>query len=419
MDLRWKKLALFIGLFGVTGLLGYGIYRLFFAPQSQPAPENRPGSTVNGLPIAGTGTTTGVSPGAPGSLTPAGGRTNDGGAFIREPLNPLVETLPRAQIVRGTLTTQISGGSGGASGAIRSYSPTDGKFYKVFEDGSSIPLSDKVFYSVDTVTWANQNDKAVLTFPDGSKVLYNFTDDKQITLPKHWDDFSFSPDDNQLATKSVGNDPSNRFLIIADPENGEQKVIEDLGENQEKVHVSWSPNNQVIAYAFTGDPIGQNEQAVVLVGQNRENFKNLIVDGRGFLPSWSPSGNGVVYSVWNTESGYRPVLWFSRADGENINAGRIDLRVQTWADKCTWQSETIVICGVPLELAEGAGLQRDAYDVGPDVIYRIDLRTGQKTSLGSPGQEAGISVRNMTAVSDSKVFFTDKRTGRLFSFDTR
>ncbi len=419
MDLRWKKLALLLGLIAITGLLGYGIYRLFFATRSEPTTENPPDSAINGLPNAGNATSTGSVTLPPGSLNPAGGRAGDNTLFVREPLNPLVETLPRAQIIRNTLTTQISGGGGGISGAVRSYSPLDGKFYKTFEDGSTFPLSDKVFYSVDTVTWANKNDKAVLTFPDGSKVLYNFVEDKQITLPKYWDEFSFSPDDNQLVTKSVGNDPSNRFLIVADPEAGEQKIIEDLGENQDKVHVAWSPNNQTIAYAFTGDPIGQNEQAIVLVGQNRENFKNLIVDGRGFTPIWSPSGNAVVYSVWNTETGYRPTLWFSGANGENINAGRLDLRLQTWADKCAWQSETTVICAVPLDLPEGSGLQRDTYDVGPDIIYRIDLRTGQKTSLGSPGQEEGVSVRAMTAVSDSKVFFTDKRTGKLFSFDTR
>lgn len=415
MDLRWKKVALLFGLVIVTAGVGYGLYRVFFASKPNETVSNEPFAN-NKLPNAGTATGTGSTPLPPGTLP---GSENRPIALPTptQPLNPLLEALPRAQVIRTTPTTQISG-TGAAGGAIRSYSPIDGKFYKILEDGSAIPLSNKVFYSVKDVAWANRSDRAVLSFPDGSKVLYDFVEDKQTTLPKHWDGFSFSPDDDKIVTKSVGNDPSNRFLIIADPENGEQKIIEDLGENQDKVHVSWSPNNQVIAYAFTGDPIGQNEQAIVLVGQSHENFKNLLVDGRGFLPAWSPSGNSVVYSVWNSDSDYRPELWFSRADGENINANRLDLHLATWADKCAWQSETIVICGVPLDLAPGAGLQRESLDIGPDVIYRIDLKTGQKTNLGAPGTENPVIVSQMTTVTDSKVFFTDKKTGKLISFTT-
>lgn len=420
MDPRWKKLGLLIALIAITGGIGYGIYRVFFAPKETTPPLATNGTAINGLPNAGNGSQTGSDVTPPGSLNGANDRP--GGSIVTpgigSAINPIDTSTPsRSAVIRTTPVTQISG-TGIANGAIRSYSPTDGKFYKIFEDGSTIPLSNKVFNSVKEANWANQNDRAVLTFPDGTKILYDFATDQQKTLPRYWDGFAFSPDDSQLVTKSVGNDPSNRFLIVANPDSGEQKIIEDLGENQDKVHVAWSPNNQVIAYAFTGAPIGQDEQAVVLVGQNHENFKNLIVDGRGFTPVWSPSGNAVIYSVWNADSGYRPQLWFSRADGDNINAGRLDLGLQTWGDKCAWQAEDTVICAVPLTTPEGAGLQRASLDNGPDVIYRIDLKTGLKTSLGMPGQE-GMTVENITAVSGSKVFFTDKRTGKLISFDTR
>ena len=417
MDPRLKKVGLLLGLLVATGLIGYGLYRVFFASKESEVVVNSPDATVNGLPRAGGSTTTGSDIIPPGTLTGAGERPLTDDEFLREDEGDtgVISTLPRASVVRNTLTTQLSGSTGG--GSLRSYSPTDGKFYKILEDGSVIPLSDKVFYSVEKVDWANKSDQAVLSFPDGSKVLYDFITDQQKTLPRYWDGFSFSPDDSQLVTKSVGNDPSNRFLIIANPENGEQRAIEDLGENQDKVRVSWSPNNQTIAYAFTGDPIGQNEQAVVLVGQNHENFKNLIVDGRGFTPSWSPSGNAIIYSVWNSEGGYRPELWFSRADGENINAGRLDLRLQTWGDKCAWQSENIVICAVPVTMREGAGLQRESFDRGPDTIYRLDLKSGQKTNLGPPGVDP-VSVQQISAVSNDKVFLTDKLTGKLISFVT-
>lgn len=412
MDTRWKKIALIIGFVALTGLIGYGIYRVFFYQPAKPGTPPTPTSTINGLPNAGDAT--GIIPTQPintGALPSSGVRPGGslGGAISGS------GAPSRTTILRSEATTQISV-NGNAGAAVRSYSPNDGLFYKTFADGTTIPLSKKVFFSVESVTWGNISDRAILTFPDGSNILYDFTFDQQTTLPAFWEDFSFGPNDGGIAAKSVGNDPSNRFLIMADDKGNNAKVIEDLGENQDKVHVSWSPNNQVVAYAFTGDAIGQDAQAVVLVGQNHENFRNLLVEGRGFTPRWSPSGDGMVYSVWSSSNGYLPELWFSRADGENVNAGRSNLSVTTWADKCAWTDEQTVYCAVPVQLGDGAGLQRELFDRGPDAIYKINVRTGEKTNLGVP--DGNINVKEISASSDGTLFLVDRQRGNLVKFDT-
>jgi hypothetical protein len=61
-------------------------------------------------------------------------------------------------------------------------------------DGAIKQMADQVFYNVTDVTWAKNKDKAVLKLVDDSKIVYDFQTKKQVTLPSHWDDFSFSSD---------------------------------------------------------------------------------------------------------------------------------------------------------------------------------------------------------------------------------
>jgi hypothetical protein len=193
------------------------------------------------------------------------------------------------------------------------------------------------------------------------------------------------------------------------------RAVEELGQNQDKVHVSWSPNDQIIAYGFTGEPIGFDRQAVVMVGKNHENFKNLVVEGRGFTPNWSPSGRTVLYSVYNGSEGFRPSLWVSGAVGDAINTNRRNLNLQTWSDKCVWQSEQVVYCAVPSSLDDGAGLQPELFKDTKDFIYKIDLGSGSLTNLGQP--EGSPSIQQMTLGSDDQaLFFNDQSTGKMIRF---
>ncbi|PIP60560.1 hypothetical protein COX00_02415 [Candidatus Uhrbacteria bacterium CG22_combo_CG10-13_8_21_14_all_47_17] len=235
-------------------------------------------------------------------------------------------------------------------------------------------------------------------------------------MPQYWEDFSFSPNDAEIAAKAVGGNENNRFLVVSNPDGTNARPVEDLGANQDKVHVDWSPNNQAIAYSFTGDSLGFDRQSIVLVGKNQENFKSLVVEGRGFVPNWSPTGDNMVYSVYSSNDNYLPSLWFSGASGDNTNANRQNLNLPTWADKCAWQSQTVVICGVPTQLDTGAGLQRDAFRQVPDEIYKLNLETGERINLGQP--QGGAAVDQMTITPDgSAAMFTDAITGKLIRFN--
>lgn len=412
MSDRLKRVLFIIGFILSCIALGVAIYYVFFRPTLPGGSTTSSPSAAGRLPQAGDSTSTAVSE------LPSGTETLPSNPVVRSPLtlpeSPEEPVLSRTRVVSEGVTRHLSRAAGGSAG-VRFYNPTDGRFYRITDDGLQIPLSDQVFPDVDEVSWGKSSDKAVLTFPDGSHIFYDFTTNRQVTLPRYWDEFDFSPNDNQIVSKSVGNNEDNRYLITANPDGTGARAVEELGQNQDKVHVSWSPNDQIIAYGFTGEPIGFDRQAVVMVGKNHENFKNLVVEGRGFTPNWSPSGRTVLYSVYNGSEGFRPSLWVSGAVGDAINTNRRNLNLQTWSDKCVWQSEQVVYCAVPSSLDDGAGLQPELFKDTKDFIYKIDLGSGSLTNLGQP--EGSPSIQQMTLGSDDQaLFFNDQSTGKMIRF---
>jgi hypothetical protein len=409
MNPRLKQALLILAFLAATGAFGYALYYFFFRA-TLPTEEVvvSPTSTISSLPRAPRGTATPTT-----STTGTGSLPSTPSIPTPLSLPPTVtpEQAPRTLTVNENVSNSLSNSPNGA----RFYDAIQGKFYRVNDDGTTKLLSDQTFFNVDQVYWGKSSDQAIITYPDGTKTYYNFKENRQVTLPSHWDSFDFAPADDKLITKSIGNNENNRFLVVSNPDGTNAHAIEELGTNQDKVTVSWSPNNQIVAFADTAEGIGFDRQQIVLVGQNRENFKNLIVEGRGFVPNWSPSGNMLLYSVYNSSDDYKPSLWVSGAVGDQVNANRRNLNLQTWADKCVWQNESVIICAVPKSLETGAGLQRDIANDTEDNIYRINLANASITNLGSP--EGNHNINQMVVTKDgSAVLFTDRVTGKLIRF---
>jgi Tol biopolymer transport system component len=409
MSDRTKKLIFAVVFVILSIAIGVGLWYFFFRPLIAPQAPKPSEAPAGELPTAGAGgpraTTTptaipaGLQPGVPIPIRP-------GATTVTE--------LPRVTLLHDAVTQAVSPSKDGKG--ARFYNPEDGRFYRVNADGTVTLLADKQFLNVKNVDWANRDDQAILEFPDGTNVFYNFDTKRQVTLPKHWEDFSFAPDDSQVAAKSVGLDPSNRFLLVSNPDGNEAKAIEPLGQNKDKVIVDWSPNTQVVAFSFTGQPQTEGAQEVLLIGENRENFKSLIVPGRGFLPNWSPTGKQILYSVYHERTDLKPSLWITGGVGDSIGEDRRSINLATWADKCAWKDETQVICGVPQSLDLGAGLARKKFESVPDDVYLVDLRTGVSTKINTPDQIYPISNPILSA-DKKKMMFTDSVTGRLYSYD--
>jgi len=263
---------------------------------------------------------------------------------------------------------------------------------------------------VEKITWSPDKNKAILEYPDQAKIIYDFKDKKQISLPKHWQDFNFSPDSSKIVLKSMATDPDNRWLAIINDDGTSAQRVTALGDKDDTVYPSWSPNNQTVAMYTEG--VSYDQQRVYFVGLNNENFKALTIEGRGFDPLWSPKGDNLLYSVYSSSSDLKPELWITSAQGENIGTNRSKLNIQTWANKCIFSNADEIYCAVPESLEEGAGLFPDLSKNTKDNLYKIDTQTGLKKLTAIPDGDFTMSDL-IVSNNGYYLYFTDVNTGKI------
>lgn len=417
---KYKKVWLIIGFFGLVAIMGYLIWNFFFKSVFSPTEINNPNNNIGGLNPAGEGSGN-ISTSTGNGRLDGNDDVNSGGQIAsstgaptgREPSDLAVGGLTK---VNSVTSDPVLDPMMGSDGQLRYYNSDDGKFYKLDASGKLVTLSDKVFYQVDKVTWSNSGDKAILEYPDGSKITYDFLTKKQVTLPKHWEDFSFSPDSSQISAKSIGDDVSNRWLIIANADGTRASSLSAIGNNADDVYPIWSPNNQAAAMYTRG--VDFNRQEVFFVGLNDENFKSTIINGRGFDPQWSDAGDKLLYSVYSSDNNMNPSLWIVNAQGDNIGQNRTNLGLSTWASKCTFATNDEVYCAVPDVLPEGAGLFPELADKTQDSLYKIDLKTGTKKLIAIPENATNVSSI-MVPGAQNKLYFTDKITGQIYEINLK
>lgn len=404
MNERAKK-VLVISLFilSVFGI-GFALYFTFFRAEPIPpaptvAPETAPGAGAVPLPSAAVG----------------GARDE-----ISVPTAPTLPTV--SQVARGgatattTLTTAaIEHPAIGTDGiSANYYDPNDGRFYKIDKEGNAARISDQTFPNVKNVSWNGTSDKAVLEFPDGANIVYDFATQKQTSLPAHWEDFEFSPVQDQIIAKSIGLDPNNRWLVVTNADGSNAKTIQALGDNADKVTVSWSPNDQIVAFSDTADSLdgGPDRKMILPIGKNNENMKGLIVEGYGFTPVWSDDGKKLLYSAAGDYSNLKPLLWMTDATQSTMGQNRKSLGLNTWADKCAFAGGSVAYCAVPTSLPSNAGLQRELFRSIPDNLYKVDMATGTVSLVAIPENDRVIE-RPTISTDGSTLYFQNGDSGQL------
>lgn len=407
MELRIKKILLIIAFLSSIVLFGFLLWFFFF----RAAPTEI--TNVNEELPPGAFPTTGGNVNIPVVNVNISGQLPT--ANINAPVQPEIQPTQTAQggitKVQKIVTTPTKDARMSQNGKDMAYYDTsDNYFYKMGSDGKITKLSDKKFYNVEKTYWANDTSKAIIEYPDQSKIMYDFQTEKQYTIPKHWEGFDFSPDSEQIVTKSMGIDRDTRWLAIANADGSGARRIEPMGDNYAKVEPTWSPTGKIIAtYTEASD---LETQDVYFIGTNNENFKSATVEGRGFESTWSATGSHLLYSVYSSETNYNPTLWITQADGESIGSGRQPLGINTWSSKCTFSSNTKIYCAVPKTLEKGSGLIPEIANSTPDNLYEINLTTGVKRIIAIPEQDT--TIKNIMVTGDERsLYYTDANTGQI------
>jgi hypothetical protein len=306
--------------------------------------------------------------------------------------------------------------------SLKFYNNEDNRFYKIDEFGNLTALSDKKFYNVENTTWAPTKNQGIIEYPDGSNIFYDFDQKKQLTLPKHWQEFSFSKNSEKIAFKSIGLSKENNWLAISNPDKSSMKIIEPIGNNSDKVIVDWSPNNQVVA--FYKESIDYDRQELYFLGKNNENFKLSVTEGRGFIPKWAPDGKKLLYSVWDSTDNYKPSLWMVDGSPGNIGNNRTRINVKTWADRCSFNnSGNYIYCSVPIETPEWSGPlpnlinysyqdQEGNYVAIPSKIVKINTTNNQTETLAIPDDLTNITKVYVNDTEDTLYYRTEDKNLR-------
>lgn len=410
--LRYKKIILLVSFILLIVLMGFALYTVFFKssePNIQTPGDDSSDITITpstGLPSAKTGS---------GQIVDTSDKTPLPGD--KTEITPSEKAQGGLTKTTAIINTPSLGAYLDANGRdIKYYNELDGKFYQVDSNGNIKTINDKIFHDVENVTWSPKNNKAILEFPDGANIIYDFDTNKQVTLPKHWEDFDFSTNGDQIVMKSIGLDPKNRWLAISNEDGSRTVPIESIGNNADTVYPSWSPNGQSIAMYTRG--ISFDRQEVFFVGLNDENFKAITVEGRGFEYKWEPTGEKLVYSVYSSDNNLKPSLWVVDAKGDSIGNNRKNLKIDTWANKCVFSSNTEMYCAVPKNLEEGAGLFPELAKNTSDTIYKIDINTGLKKIVAIPDNDFNAS--NLIVSDDNRfLYFTDENSKLIHKIELR
>jgi hypothetical protein len=404
--MNWKKLLLLTAFILFVFGMGFALYWVFFRSTPEEVIVNNnfsggliPGTNQTGSNVVNTNT-----------------NTNSG-----LPWDNLFEDNKISEVANGGLTKVTSLSESSVSGlkstdlGVKYYDKEKNQFFRINAQGKPELLSDKKFYQVENIIWSNRDDKAILEYPDGANVLYNFRTGKQVTLPTELQKFSFDSSGQKITASWIGANPDDNWLVIANDDGSGLQLVEALADKSNDVQIGYSPDNQVVA--LYRKQLDLQRQEVLPITPQGNSLLSFIVQGSGFESKWSPEGGSLLYSVYNENSGYLPNLWVTGGKSDNLGDLKVSLNLPTWPEKCTFGGENALYCAVPQGLPRGAGLYPEIADSYNDNFYYIDLRTGTKTLLASPiGEGGAYTATNLFLSGDGKIlYFTDKSSGNLQS----
>jgi len=407
MQIDWKKISLIIGFLIVVGILTYALWWVFFRSVEQSlTPAVNDNLSNNRLPN--------INDGSVNNINIASG--NRIGLPDIQPLPPSPVALGGSTDVNIAVSRNADFAVPTSDNQVIYYDRDTERVYKISEyNKEPQAIATQRFPKASKFVWSPKKDEAIISFPDGSKIMYDFDKQKQYTLPKQWDSFDFSSAGNQVIFRNIESNSDYNWLSVANPDGTGATLVEHMGKNADKVQPAWSPQNNIVA--FYHKYVSAEREEIIFVGLHGENYASLTIDGQGFKGKWSPSGLYMLYEAYSAATSYKPNIYVVAGTGsDNVQGQQVDLGVNTWIDKCLFATDTKVYCAVPKELPVGSAISPSIADTSDDVFYEINLVTGRISPLAS--LVGSFNVKDPFLSADKKkLYFRDSFTGYIFNIN--
>jgi hypothetical protein len=217
---------------------------------------------------------------------------------------------------------------------------------------------------------------------------------------------AFSPDDSSLAYFET--DPQQSGLYVSAADGSDARKI--LATRMKVVTISWPMKDSL---AVVSQKAGNTAKDLSFVGL--DGSLRVMLSGRENLEYKLPRSNKIMlFSFYDQGKGIQ--LWIVDMDTENAVA----LNVQTSAAKCAWTpDESAVICGIPQKDALVSDVAANDTATVDDIV-RIDITTGEQTTLYKAQKDALMSVSDPLISSSGNYFvFRNLFDQRLYSFEMK
>jgi hypothetical protein len=333
-----------------------------------------------------------------------------------------VSTMP----VAGYTPFQKEKELGEYSSALRYVARENGNIYQTFTDiikerkfsNTIIPRVYEALFGNDGNTvlmrYLKNDGKTIQTFI-GNLPIEKIGDDSIITndvqgtfLPDNIIDVSVSPDTNKIFYLINTNDTVAGIMMNLKDSKKTQIFDSPFTEWLS----GWAGNSKMI---LTTKASGVAPGYIYELDVAKRTPSKVIGDINGITALPSPSGKKLIYSDNNLT-----LKVYNIETRESITLG-----LRTQAEKCVWDSGSIVIyCAIPKNIS--SGIYPDTWYQGEvsfnDQIWSIDTTTNSATILVDPlvsGGEEIDAIKIMLDTEENFLFFVNKKDSFLWSFDLR
>jgi TolB protein len=141
-------------------------------------------------------------------------------------------------------------------------------------------MKDKVYYNTN--------------FDGTLKVLNLATKEKKSLDINNVHGLYPAPDGNQMLV--LQDNGSKKTMILCDADGGN---IQTIAEGVEIGGISWSPDQQLIAYSMKAVVNGATVKGLYVYDMLTGKENQIVVDVESPATSWSPSGRELAYMEWN------------------------------------------------------------------------------------------------------------------------